>query len=157
MPDRGRGGAQRARWAQYRAVWAYAEGRGCRRAALLRHFGDPAPGAPTVPCCDVCDPTVLPAGPAATLSGADRARVIRATLDGPVRPLVERSAVDACRALVQRLGDEADEETLVRILRGRRSREIARRSWDGLPEYGAFADLSAAEVLALLGEAVGAR
>ena len=37
---------QRARWRQYRAVWAFVEGDGCRRATILRHFGDPAAPAP---------------------------------------------------------------------------------------------------------------
>ena len=36
------GEAQRARWRQYRAVWAFVEGAECRRAAILRHFGDRA-------------------------------------------------------------------------------------------------------------------
>ncbi len=30
----------------------------CRRAAILRHFGDRAPPAPSGPCCDVCDPSL---------------------------------------------------------------------------------------------------
>ena len=33
-------------------------GDGCRRAALLAHFGDRSPPAPEVPCCDVCAPVV---------------------------------------------------------------------------------------------------
>ncbi len=32
--------AERARWSQYRAVWDYVERPGCRRRALLEHFGD---------------------------------------------------------------------------------------------------------------------
>src|SRR4051812_5528645 len=60
------GEAQRARWRQYRAVWAFVEGAACRRETILRHFGDrsrPAP-SPGVPCCDVCDPGWLPPPPA---------------------------------------------------------------------------------------------
>ena len=34
--------AARARWRQYREIWAYVEEGSCRRAAILRHFGDPA-------------------------------------------------------------------------------------------------------------------
>ena len=30
----------RIRWRQYRAVWAWVEGGGCRREGILRHFGD---------------------------------------------------------------------------------------------------------------------
>jgi ATP-dependent DNA helicase RecQ len=45
---------ERARWRQYRGVWDYVEGVECRRATMLRYFGDPAaPGAGGV-CCDVC-------------------------------------------------------------------------------------------------------
>lgn len=46
----------RARWRQYRAVWAWVEGSACRRTGILRHFGDRSHPAPQVPCCDVCDP-----------------------------------------------------------------------------------------------------
>ena len=35
------GEGQKARWKQYRSVWAFVEGDECRRASLLRHFGDP--------------------------------------------------------------------------------------------------------------------
>ena len=34
--------AARARWRQYREIWAYVEEGTCRRTAILRHFGDPA-------------------------------------------------------------------------------------------------------------------
>src|SRR5829696_8426640 len=36
------GEAAKARWRQYREIWAYVEESACRRAAILRHFGDPA-------------------------------------------------------------------------------------------------------------------
>jgi ATP-dependent DNA helicase RecQ len=45
---------QHARWRQYWAMWDYVDGDGCRRDALLAHFGDRAVGPPRVPCCDVC-------------------------------------------------------------------------------------------------------
>ena len=32
--------AKRHRWAQYRAIWGFVDGETCRRAAILRHFGD---------------------------------------------------------------------------------------------------------------------
>jgi len=47
-------------WRAYRAVEAFAFGDGCRRRALLDHFGDDTPGAPEGRCCDVCDPGSLP-------------------------------------------------------------------------------------------------
>ncbi len=46
----------RARWRQYREIWAYVEGATCRRRAILAHFGDhqePTPAAGAA-CCDVC-------------------------------------------------------------------------------------------------------
>ena len=36
----------RARWRQYRSVWGWVEGDGCRRAGILRHFGDRQDPAP---------------------------------------------------------------------------------------------------------------
>ncbi len=47
-------------WRAYRAVEAFVSPTaGCRRRALLDHFGDSRPGAPTGRCCDVCDPGTL--------------------------------------------------------------------------------------------------
>lgn len=43
-------------WEAYRAIERFMGAGGCRRRALLDHFGDPSPGAPTGRCCDVCDP-----------------------------------------------------------------------------------------------------
>src|SRR6185503_6577915 len=59
------GDAQNARWRQYRSVWAFVEGTECRRAAILRHFGDCAQPAPMVACCDVCAPELVPERPVA--------------------------------------------------------------------------------------------
>ncbi len=57
--DRARAGAlcREARdrsWRAYRAVESFAFSEGCRRRALLDHFGDSSPGAPLGRCCDVC-------------------------------------------------------------------------------------------------------
>ena len=43
-------------WRAFRAVKAFAFSETCRRRALLDHFGDPTPVAPSGRCCDVCDP-----------------------------------------------------------------------------------------------------
>ena len=43
-------------WRAYRAVEAFSFSSECRRRLLLDHFSDPAPGAPSGRCCDVCDP-----------------------------------------------------------------------------------------------------
>ena len=119
----GEGG--RVRWRQYRSIWAFVEGGGCRREAVLRHFGDPAPPAPSGPCCDVCDSSLAPAPAPAMVGGLDDAivEVVRAA-----RPGVGRTRV-------------------VEILRGGRSKVLLRNSWDGLPGYGSFDHLTSREVL----------
>ncbi len=43
-------------WRAYRVVKAFAFSESCRRRALLDHFGDSTPVAPSGRCCDVCDP-----------------------------------------------------------------------------------------------------
>jgi ATP-dependent DNA helicase RecQ len=125
------GEGSRVRWRQYRSIWAFAEGTECRRAAILRHFGDAAAPAPLGPCCDVCDPEFAPAGePAAAPEQLDDAivEVVRSA-----RPGVGRNRV-------------------VEILRGGRSKVVLRNSWDGLPGYGSFDHLTAREVLARVDE-----
>jgi ATP-dependent DNA helicase RecQ len=128
---------QRARWRQYRAVWAFAEGSACRRATILRHFGDRRAPArdPDVPCCDVCDPGWVPAAPAAPVvgvSGRARAR----DLDAAILSVVETATPHVGRTRT------------VEILRGGRAKALLERGYDGLPEYGTFDHLSAREVLA---------
>lgn len=55
------------RWERYRAIVGYTEEPGCRRAAILAHFGDRRGGAPLGRCCDVCDP--LPEPPPGLAAG----------------------------------------------------------------------------------------
>ena len=55
----------KARWRQYRSVWAWVEGSSCRRLGILRHFGDLSEPVAEGPCCDVCDPSLAPAPPVA--------------------------------------------------------------------------------------------
>jgi ATP-dependent DNA helicase RecQ len=163
---------RRARWRQYRAVWAFVEGSGCRREAILRHFGDRhAPVRDgSVPCCDVCDPGWLPVarevaavgeargrsaaragggggesgGPAAGSPAARSAVPFAADLDAAIVSVVvsARPAVGRTRA--------------VEILRGGRSKVLLEHSYDGLPEYGTFDHLTAREVLARVDELVEA-
>ncbi len=125
--------ARRARWRQFRAVWAFVEGKGCRREAILRHFGDRASVGPAagVPCCDACDDGWLPQ-PAAL------ARAVAAPngeLDAAILEVVLRARPSVGRTRA------------VEILRGGRSRVIRDNAYDGLPNYGAFAHLSKDDVL----------
>ncbi len=126
--------ATRGRWRQYRSVWGYAEGDGCRRAAILHHFGDPAAPAPSGPCCDVCDPGLLAAVPDPANGRRGRA--------GAAGDL-DRAILDTVAVAEPACG----RTRVVEILRGGRSRKLLENSYDGLPAYGAFDHLSAAEVL----------
>jgi ATP-dependent DNA helicase RecQ len=135
----------RARWRQYRAIWGYVEGdpergaeAGCRRAAILRHFGDPAaPRADEgVPCCDVCDPGLLAAVP-------DPAAPRRNAAAGPPPASIEEAILEVVGAAEPACG----RTRVVEILRGGRSKKLLEHSYDGLPAYGIYDHLTASEVL----------
>jgi ATP-dependent DNA helicase RecQ len=132
------GEAERARWAQYRAVWDYVERSQCRRAALLAHFGDRSDSDPQVDCCDTCAPELVPAP--LTIADARPASGMAPDLDHAIVELVRsaRPSVGRTRA--------------VEILRGGRSRVIAESGYDTLPLYGEFAHLRSAEVLGRVDE-----
>jgi len=142
------GEGQRARWRQYRSVWAFVEGSKCRRETILRHFGDsaaPAP-APGVPCCDVCDASWVPAPPAkaarrAPAGGA--ATFAPGDLDAAIMSVVETAQPSVGRTRT------------VEILRGGRSKNIAKNSYDGLEAYGTFDHLTAGQVLSRVDELIG--
>ncbi|HEX6619785.1 MAG TPA: RecQ family ATP-dependent DNA helicase [Solirubrobacteraceae bacterium] len=131
------GDAQRARWRQYRAVWAFVEGSECRRAAILRHFGDRAQPHAEVPCCDVCAPELVPAAPAP-----------RAVPGGPPAGDLDAAIVDVVTGAEPSVG----RTRTVEILRGGRSQVVRKNAYDGLPAYGTFAHLRADEVLARVDE-----
>src|SRR5436190_366801 len=76
------GEAQRARWRQYRSIWAFVEGGACRRETILRHFGDRDAPAPGVPCCDVCAPELVPAAPGIRAFGGGAAVAVAAGTGG---------------------------------------------------------------------------
>jgi ATP-dependent DNA helicase RecQ len=154
------GEAQRARWAQYRAIWSFVESDGCRREAIQRHFGvaDRGSGelAPAVPCCDICDPGARPAGPVrhggtgATIASASAARAPR---PGPRRAVSASAQVELAeleRAIVEVVVSArpaVGRTRTVEILRGGRSKLIAQNGYDSLELYGAYAYLSSSEAL----------
>jgi ATP-dependent DNA helicase RecQ len=125
------------RWRQYRSIWAFVEGDGCRRAAILRHFGDAAAPAPSGPCCDVCEPSLIP-GPAPRANAAG----------GPAPEHLDDAIVGVVRAARPGVG----RTRVVEILRGGRSKALLRNSWDGLPGYGAFDHLTSSQVLSRVDE-----
>ena len=134
------GDAQRARWRQYRAVWAFVEGAECRRAAILRHFGDRAQPHAEVPCCDVCAPELVPAAPAPRAVAGGRAGGRAGDLDAAIVDVVTGAEPSVGRTRT------------VEILRGGRSQVVRKNAYDGLPSYGTFAHLRADEVLARVDE-----
>jgi ATP-dependent DNA helicase RecQ len=73
-------------WRAYRAVESFSSASGeCRRRALLDHFGDSRPGAPSGRCCDVCDPATIGLPDPASLTPA-RAKRSRASDAPPLDP-----------------------------------------------------------------------
>ena len=143
------GESTRARWRQYRSVWAFVEGSACRRTTILRHFGDDRAPAPLdgVPCCDACDSSWVPAAPAAKSSRrrpAGAPAVAAGDLDAAIVEVVEtaRPAVGRTRT--------------VEILRGGRSQALVKSGHDGLPAYGTFDHMTAAQVLARVDELISA-
>ncbi|HEX5898180.1 MAG TPA: RecQ family zinc-binding domain-containing protein, partial [Solirubrobacteraceae bacterium] len=134
------GDAQRARWRQYRAVWAFVEGAECRRAAILRHFGDRAQPRAEVPCCDVCAPELVPAAAAP--------RAMSSHPPGPPPGNLDAAIVDVVTGAEPSVG----RTRTVEILRGGRSQVVRKNAYDGLPAYGAFSHLRAEEVLARVDE-----
>jgi ATP-dependent DNA helicase RecQ len=135
------GDAQRARWRQYRAVWAFVEGSECRRAAILRHFGDRDAPRAEVACCDVCAPELVPA------ASAPRAAVA----GGPAPGDLDAAIVDVVTGAEPSVG----RTRTVEILRGGRSQVVRKNAYDGLPAYGTFSHLRAEEVLARVDELLG--
>ncbi len=131
--------AERARWSQYRAVWGYVEGSGCRRTALLAHFGDRSHSEPSVACCDVCSPSVDldPVAPEAVIREAG-------DLDTAILHVVVSAAPPVGRTRA------------VEILRGGRSKVIVQYAYDRLAGYGAFAHLRSSEVLSRVDELIAA-
>jgi ATP-dependent DNA helicase RecQ len=129
------GEAARARWRQYREVWAYVEGKSCRRAAILRHFGDRPAAATADACCDVCDPTL-----AVDLPALD---------PGAIRDLD-----DAIVAVARNAHPRVGRTSCTEILHGARTQKIERNSYDGLPGYGSFAHLRRGEILERVDELI---
>ena len=127
--------AARARWRQYRDIWAYVELHGCRRRAILRHFGDGSEPVATGACCDVCEPALVPAAPPPDPETAARLDDAIISVARTARPAVGRT-------------------TCAEIVHGARTRKIERNSYDGLRGYGSSAHLRRADILARVDELI---
>ena len=135
--------AERARWSQYRAIWDYVERSQCRRAALLTHFGDRSPAAPTVACCDVCAPAPAPASARAGAPAAARTGTSPRALAGASAPDLDSAIVEVIASASPPVG----RTRAVEILRGGRSKVIAEHAYHRLEAYGAFGHLRSTDVL----------
>jgi ATP-dependent DNA helicase RecQ len=132
----------RSRWRQYREIWAYVEDSTCRRAAILRHFGDPAAATASMAaaslgtsCCDVCDPALAPTAP-------------------PPDPVEIGNLDDAIIQVASGARPAVGRTTCAEILHGSRSKKIQRNSYDGLPAYGVSAHMRRADILARVDELI---
>ncbi len=134
----------KARWRQYRAVWAWVEGSQCRRVGILRHFGDYSTPSPTGPCCDVCDPAIAPTPPVAA------PKAVRGKSQLAQRPVAQGDIGELDDAILETVAaaqPEVGRTRAVEVLRGGRSKVVAKYSYDGLPHYGAYSHLRAEAVL----------
>ena len=134
---------EKARWREYRTMWRYVEEGACRRATILRHFGDLSDPAPSGPCCDVCDPDgVLPMAPPEVVPRVSATRAANGSDGAPVGDL-EGAILD----IVVSASPSVGRTRAVEILRGGRSKVIRNHAYDGLPGYGAYSHLTKDEVL----------
>ncbi|MCW2984463.1 MAG: RecQ family ATP-dependent helicase, partial [Conexibacter sp.] len=97
--------------------------------------------APEVPCCDVCDPSLVPASPSRALAGG-------AGGSSAVAGTARHASIEAAILAVIRAARPSIGRTRVaEVLRGGQAKALLRNSWDGLPEYGTYAHLSAKNVV----------
>ena len=127
----------RARWRQYREIWAYVELESCRRTAVLRHFGDGSEAGGGEGCCDVCNPSLVPAPP-------------------PPDPGEIENLDDAILSVARTAQPAVGRTTCAEILHGSRSKKLIRNSYDGLPAYGTSSRVRRADILARVDELIEA-
>jgi RecQ family ATP-dependent DNA helicase len=132
--------AKNHRWRQYREVWGFVEGDGCRRRAILRHFGDHADPEAVGRCCDVCD------GPLSLLvarGSSATATIERRGTGSEPRATIEQAILTVVREAEPSVG----RTRAVEILRGGRSKVVRKYDYDELPGYGEFDDWRADDLL----------
>ena len=132
------GEASKARWRQYREIWAYVESESCRRRTILRHFGDHSEPAPNDLCCDACGADLVPAPPPVDLGAIEGLDDAIVSVARTAKPAVGRT-------------------TCAEILHGARTKKIERNAYDGLPAYGTSAKMRRADILARIDELIEAK
>jgi RecQ family ATP-dependent DNA helicase len=137
--------AKNHRWRQYREVWGFVEGELCRRQAILRHFGDRSEARAEGRCCDVCDGQLEGLRPPPR-STAARASGAGGNADGA------GDVGEAILRVVAEASPSVGRTRAVEILRGGRSKVVAKYAYDELPGYGDFHDWRADELLARVDE-----
>jgi ATP-dependent DNA helicase RecQ len=129
--------AARARWRQYREIWAYVERERCRREAILRHFGDRSAPAASSPCCDSCEPSLRVEAP-------------------PPAPEAVADLDDAILSVARSARPAVGRTTCAEIVHGGRSQKIKRNAYDGLPAYATSSHMRRADILARVDELIDA-
>jgi ATP-dependent DNA helicase RecQ len=129
------GEAGKARWRQYRDIWAYVESGDCRRRSILRHFGDRSDPQPRGDCCDACGAALVPEPPRP-------------------EPADIESLDDAIVSIARSAKPSVGRTTCAEILHGARTKKIERNSYDGLPAYGTSANMRRADILARIDELI---
>lgn len=104
------------------AVWAYANGDGCRQATLCAHFTGRDDHA-ACERCDACDP---------------EACVDVASVAAPVVSPLDEAELQAVVRAVDRLTRPVGKTNLVRALRGSKAKSLSRGGLLMMPEYGAL-------------------
>src|SRR5256714_3111850 len=127
--------AAKARWRQYRDIWAYVESGDCRRRSILRHFGDHSEPHPRGDCCDACGADLVPEPPRP-------------------EPADIASLDDAIVSVARSAKPSVGRTTCAEILHGARTKKIERNSYDGLPAYGTSASMRRADILARIDELI---
>jgi RecQ family ATP-dependent DNA helicase len=139
--------AKSHRWRQYREIWGYVEGDGCRRTAILRHFGDRAEAVAEARCCDVCDGALglgaSAVAPRRVEGGAEGAATGTRTSGAPPPGGLD----EAILAVVEEAQPQVGRTRAVEILRGGRSKVVVKYAYDELPGYGDFGDWRREDVL----------
>src|SRR6476469_9084784 len=118
-------------------------GSDCRRRAILEHFGDSAPGAPTGRCCDVCDPdqALIAAVQSAPVAARRRTRAGGGRAGSRAGALPGVGSADGAGADVDAPGPPVDEREF-ELLRAWRMERAA-----GLPAYTVAANGVLEEIL----------